>query len=164
MAVYIYGITTVKYADAASSNYAPGSLSDLPNTVKGTVTLDETEGSTTKFEVDQQYTPIRNIKTEEGELSSVMQFYDMTFATLAALKGGTGNVSGYVPATGYTTIEKFLEITTDAGYKFLMYNAAIQTRIMGGLSRDKMLSIELKATPQLTADNAGSWKIDKVWP
>ena len=65
---------------------------------------------------------------EEGELSAVMQFYDMTFETLAALKGGTGDASGYTPATGYVTVEKSLEITTDAGYKFLMYNAAIEAR------------------------------------
>lgn len=164
MSVYIYGITTVKYGDAASSNYMPTAtgLTTLPNTVKGSVTLDETEGTTTKFWVDQQYAPIRSVKTEEGELSAVMQFYDMTFATLAALKGGTGDASGYTPATGYVTVEKSLEITTDAGYKFLMYNAAIEARIVGGLSRDNMLAVEMKASPQLTADNAGSWKIEIV--
>ena len=163
MAVYLYGISTVKYGDAASSNYMPTGLSSLPNTVKGSVSLDETEGSTTKFFVDQQYSAIRSVKTEEGELSAIMQFYDMTFATLAIIKGGTGNVSGYTPATGYVTVNKSLEITTDSGHKFLMYNAEIQARIIGGGSRDKMFAVEMKATPQLTADNAGSWKIEKVW-
>ena len=104
MAVYIYGITTVKYGDAAKTNEMPTGLTTLPNTVKGSVTLDETEGTTTKFWVDQQYAPIRSVKTEEGELSAVMQFYDMSFATLAALKGGTGDASGYTPATGYVTM------------------------------------------------------------
>ncbi len=162
MAVYLYGIKEVKYGDAASSNYMP-SLTPLPNTVKGSVTLDETEGSTTKFFVDQQYTPVRSVKTEEGEISAVMQFYDMTFSTLAAIKGGTGNVSGYTPATGYVTVSKALEITTDSGHKFLMYNAEIQARIVGGGGRDRMFAVEMKATPQLTADNAGSWKIEHVW-
>lgn len=163
MAVYVYTVTTVKYADAASSNYSPGSLNTLPNTVRGSVSIDETEGSTTKFWVDQQYSPVRSVKTEEGELSAVMQFYDMTFATLAALKGGTGNVSGYTPATGYTSVNKYLEINTDSGHKFIMYNAEIQTRVLGGGGRDRMFAVEVKATPQLTTDNAGSWKIEKVW-
>jgi len=162
MAIYVYGVESVKYADAASSNYSP-SASDLPNTVRGSVTIDETEGATTKFWVDQQYTPVRSVKTEEGELSAVMQFYDMTFATLAAIKGGTGNVSGYTPATGYTTVNKYIEINTDSGHKFIMYNAEVQTRIIGGGSRDRMFAVEMKATPQLTADNAGSWKIETVW-
>lgn len=163
MAVYLYGIASVEYADAASSNYTPAAVTGLPNTVRGSVTLDETEGATTKFWVDQQYAPVRSVKTEEGEISAVMQFYDMTFATLAAIKGGTGDVSGYTPATGYVTVNKYLEITTDSGHKFIMYNAEVQTRIVGGGGRDRMFAVEMRATPQLTADNAGSWKIETDW-
>lgn len=162
MAVYLYSVTKVEYGDAASSNYMP-SLTQLPNTVRGSVSIDETEGSTTKFWVDQQYTPVRSVKTEEGEISAVMQFYDMTFATLAALKGGTGNVSGYTPATGYSSVNKSLKITLDSGHTLSMYNAEVQTRIIGGGGRDRMFAVEMKATPQLTDDNAGSWKIEKVW-
>lgn len=161
MAIYLFGITSVKYGDASSSNFMPASAAmiALPNTVKGSVSIEETEGSTTKFFVDQQFSPVRQVKTEEGELSAVMQFYDMTFATLAAIKGGTGNVSGYTPATGYITVDKALEITMDSGHKLLMYNASLTSRITGGGARDKMFVVEMKASPQLTADNAGSWKI-----
>lgn len=161
MAIYLFGITSVKYGDAASSNYSPASasLTALPNTVKGSVSIEETEGSKTKFFVDQQFSPIRQVKTEEGELSATMQFYDMTFATLAAIKGGTGNVSGYTPATGYVTVDKYLEILMDSGHKLIMYNGSLVTRITGGGGRDKMFAIEMSATPQLTSDKAGSWKI-----
>lgn len=157
----LFGITSVKYANAASSNYSPGSLTSLPNTVKGSVSIDETEGSTTKFFVDQQYSPIREVKTEEGILSAVMQFYDMSYANIAALKGGTGDASGYTPASGYTTVDKYLEILMDSGHKLLIYNASCVARITGGGARDKMFALELKATPQLTTDNAGTWKISK---
>jgi len=89
-----------------------------------------------------------------------MQFYDMTFANLAAMKGGTGNASGYTPASGYTTVDKYLEIALDSEpYKLIMYNASCVARILGGGGRDKMFAWELKANPQLTTDNAGSWKI-----
>ena len=162
MAIYLFGITSVKYGDASSSNFMPASaaMTALPNTVKGSVSIEETEGSTTKFFVDQQYAPVRQVKTEEGELSAVMQFYDMTFATLAAIKGGTGSATGgYTPATGYVTVDKCLEITMDSGHKLLMYNASLVSRITGGGARDKMFAVEMKAIPQLTADNAGSWKI-----
>jgi len=163
----LFGLASVKYGTAASSNYMPASaaMTTLPNTVKGSVSIEETEGSVTKFFVDQQFAPVKVLKTEEGELSLTMQFYDMSFANLAALKGGTGNASGYIPATGYTTIEKAMEVNLDSGHQILMYNASIITRVTGGGGRDKMFAIETKITPQLTTDNAGSWKINKtLWP
>ena len=162
MAVYLFGITSVKYGTAATTNTMPTALTTLPDTVKGSVSIDETEGSLTNFYVDQKFSPVRQVKTEEGQLSATMQFYDMTFANVAALKGGTGNASGYSPATGYVTVDKALEITMDSGHKLLMYNASCVSRITGGGGRDKMFALELKATPQLTADNAGSWKIEPV--
>jgi hypothetical protein len=159
MAIYLYGITSVKYGTAATTNSMPTSLTTLPDTVKGSVSIDETEGSITNFYVDQKFSPVRHVKTEEGQLSATMQFYDLTFANIAALKGGSGDASGYSPATGYVTVDKALEITMDSGHKLLMYNASCTARITGGGGRDKMFALELKATPQLTADNAGSWKL-----
>jgi hypothetical protein len=163
MAEYLFGITSVKYGDAATTNTMPSSLTTLPNTVKGSVSIDETEGSTTDFMVDQQFSPVRQVKTEEGVISATMQFYDMSFANVAALKGGSGDASGFTPATGYTTVNKALEITMDSGHKLLMYNASLVTRIVGGGGRDKMFALEVKATPQLTTDSAGSWKLEKVF-
>jgi hypothetical protein len=164
MATYIYTVNTVKYGTPTGSNTMPasGSMTTLPNTVKGTVTLEETEGATTKFYVDQQFSPVNEVKTEEGELSSTMQFYDLDFATLAVLKGGVGNASGYTPATGYTQVKKALEIATTSGHKFEFFNASLISRITGGLARDKMLALEVKATPLMTADNAGTWDVKPV--
>ena len=159
MAQYVYGIKQVSYGTAATTNSMPTALTALPNTVKGSVTIDETEGTTTKFYVDQVFQPVKSVKTEEGELSAVMQFYDMTFTHIAALRGGTGDASSYTPATGYVTVEKAIKMTLDSGHTLDMYNASCITRIVGGGGRDKMFAIELKVTPQLTADNAGSWKL-----
>lgn len=163
MAEYLFGITSVKYGVAADTNSMPTSLTPLPNTVKGSVSIDETEGSVTQFFVDQQYSPVREVKTEEGVISAVMQFYDNTFTHIAALKGGTADASGYTPATGYTTVNKALEIIMDSGHKLLMYNASITARLVGGGGRDRMFALEMKATPQLTSDSAGSWKLEKVF-
>ena len=159
MAIYVYGIQAVSYGTAATTNSMPSSMTTLPNTVKGSVIIDETEGSTTEFFVDQQFAPVKSVKTEEGKLTATMQFYDMTFANIAALKGGTADASGYTPATGYVTVEKAIKMTLDSGHTLDMYNASLITRIVGGGGRDKMFALECKATPQLTADNAGSWKL-----
>lgn len=160
MAIYLFGISSVKYGVAATTNTMPSSLTSLPDTVKGSVSIEESEGSTTKFFVDQKFSPVRQVKTEEGQLTATMQFYDMTYATMAVLKGGTGNASGYSPASGYTDVNLALQITLDSGQKLDMYNANLMTRITGGGGRDKMFAIEVKVTPQLTSDNAGSWKIN----
>jgi len=158
---YIFSVKTVKYGTPTGTNTMPatGDMTTLPDTVRGSVTISETEGTLTKFYVDQKAEPVKVIKTEEGELTAVMQFYDLTYATIAALKGGTGDASGYTPAIGYTLIEKAIEIETDSGHKFDMYNAQISARIMDGGSRDKLFSMEVTINPQMSADSAGSWKV-----
>jgi hypothetical protein len=161
MAVYLFGVTSVKFGTAATGSNMPSgvALTTLPNTVKGTVSLEETAGTTAKFYVDQQASPIKVIQTEIGEVTAKMQFYDLTFATVAALKGGTGNASGYTPATGFSSINLALEILTDSGHKFQFYNAMIEAHLTGGGGRDKMFALEMNAIPQMTLDNTGSWKI-----
>jgi hypothetical protein len=159
MSTYIYSVKTVKYGTPTGTNTMPESLVTLPDTVKGTVAIDESEGSTTQFFVDQKKNPIKSAKIEEGQTTVTMQFYDMDTTHLAAFKGGTrvtgGGADKFVPSTGYTTVEKALQIEFDSGHKFNMFNAACVARLMGGGGRDKMLSWELKATVQVTADLAG---------
>lgn len=167
MAIYLYGISSVKYGTAATGlGCFPSGvlLTTAPGTVKGSVTLEETEGTISDFYTDQQVSPVVSIKTEEGKLSAKFQCYDMTFATLAAFKGGTGNVSGYDPATGYTTINLALELNADTGEKFHIHNALCSTRIIGGLSRDKVIAFEVNAIPQMTTDNSVAWRIYKYGP
>ena len=167
MAVYLYGISSVQYGTSATGigNFPSGVLlTTAPDTVKGSVTIEETEGSTTDFFVDQKFSPVRSLKTDEGSLTATFQFYDMTFATLAAFKGGTGNVSGYTHATGYTTVDRAIALNLDSGQKLLLYNASCITRIVGGGGRDKMFALEVKATPQLTTDNSVDWKIYQYGP
>jgi hypothetical protein len=166
MSRYIYSVKSVKYGTITGTNTIPASLTQLPDTVKGSVNIDETEGSSTKFYVDQKKDPIKNVKTEEGELTATMQFYDFTYTALAAFKGGTAPTGGgtgsfaFVPATGYTDVNKALVIELDSGEKLNIFNGNCFARITGGGGRDKMLSWELKVVPQMTADLAGSWDIE----
>jgi hypothetical protein len=102
MANYVYKIASVKHGTPTGSNTMPasGSLTTMPYTVKGSVTLSESDSETAEFEVDQLTDPIMVVATKSGRLTSEMKFYDVDYALLAALKGGTGNASGYAPATG----------------------------------------------------------------
>jgi hypothetical protein len=166
MSRYLYSVKSVKYGTVTGTNTIPVSLTQLPDTVKGSVTIDETEGSSVEFKVDQKKNPIKVVKVEEGQLTTVMQFYDFTYNALAAFKGGTSATGGgtgsfaFIPATGYTDVNKALVMELDSGEKLNIYNGNCFARITGGGGRDKMLSWELKVTPQMTADLAGSWDIE----
>lgn len=159
MAVYIYSVTKIEYG-TPTGGATLGSLTQLPDTVKGSITIEETEGSSTKFFVDQKKEPIKVVKTEEGEMAVTAQFYDMTGTFLAAFKGGSSaSGAGFTPSTGYTTVEKGIKITFDSGQVLEMYNAACLARYTGGGGRDKMLAWELKMIPQVTLDGLGSYKV-----
>lgn len=155
---FIFSIKTAKYGVAAVTGSMPSSLTDLGNTVKGSVTIDESAGTEAKFWEDQSPVPVRVVKTDEGELSATMQFYDIAYATLQDLKGGTGNASGWSPTAAFTQVSKAFEITTDSGHKLEIYNGSVIARITGGGGRDKMFSMEVKVTPQITADGISSYK------
>ena len=162
MAVYVFGVTSVKYGAAATGAVMPSgaALTALPNTVKGSVTIEEDPAAVAEFYVDQQSAPVRVVQTELGKVNAKFQFYDMTFANLAAIKGGVGNATGYAPATGFQLINLALEILTDSGHKIQFYNAYIEAHITSGGSRDKMFAVEMNAIPLMTADLAGSWRIN----
>lgn len=162
MADYIYAVSSMKYGTPTGLATMPGALTTLPDTVKGSITVEETEGTLTRFEVDQKKDPIRVIKSTEGEFTLTAQFYDMTFTTLADFKGGsatTGTGATFTAATDYTTVDKALEINFVSGHKMEIYNGSCVARMTGGGGRDKMISWELKVTPMVTANLAGVYKI-----
>ena len=165
---YIYSIKTIKYGAPTGTGTMPasGDLTDLGNTVRGSVTIDETEGTTTPQYVDQKKDPILNLSTGGDELSVVAQFPDISYANLAALKGGTSSTAGgfntFTPAIGFTSVQKALEVELDSGHKVNIFNAQIFARITGAGGRDKMMAMALKATPLLTADGLSNWEIKKA--
>ena len=175
MAQYVYSVASMRYGTPTGSNTMPasGTMTALPDTVKGSITIDETEGSVLRFYVDQKKEPVRSIKAEEGEFTLTAQFYDMTFAHLAAFKGGTAPTgthgtttpNKFVPSVGYTTVDKALRIVFDSGHVLNLFNASCTSRMTGGGGRDKMLAMEIKAVPQVSADLAGSYELtDELVP
>lgn len=161
MANYIFSVKSIKYGTPTGSNTMPvsGNLTLLPNTVKDSVTIEMSDSVVQEFFVDQRAEPIKTVITEMPKLTAVAQFYDMDYVTIAAMLGGTGNASGWVPAVGFTQVEKAIEIELDSGHKIDMYNAHIDGKVLGGGGRSSMFAFELKMNPQMTTDLAGSYKI-----
>jgi len=161
---HIYSVKSVKYGTPTGTGTVPasGDLTALPNTEKGSVVIEEVESTSTPFYEDQSPYPIEDIEQELGGFSLVARFNDIQFATLAVFKGGTGNVSGFEPATGWLTVKKALVIETDSGHTFDFRNATCKARITNLGGRDKIASWELKAMPLVCADGSAPYKINKL--
>lgn len=161
MANYIFSVKSVKYGTPTGTNTMPasGAMTDLPNTVRDSVTIEESDATIQKFYVDQKAEPVKSVITEMGEIMATMQFYDMDYATLAAMKGGTGNASGWTPAVGFAQVEKAISIELDSGHFIDIYNGHLDGKIVGGGGRSSMFAFELKINPQVTTDLTGTYKI-----
>lgn len=162
----VFAVQAIKYGTPTGAATMPssGAMVTLPDTVRGTITIEEAEGILTPFLVDQKRDPIKNIKTEEGQLLITAQFYDLTVGLLAALKGGaavTGATTSYSPSTGYANVEKAVEIAFESGHKLNIYNGSVRARLTGKGDRASMMMWEIKVAPQITADLAGSWILTK---
>lgn len=161
---HIYSVKSIKYGTPTGIGTVPasGDLTALPNTEKGSVVIEESEGTSTQFYEDQSPYPIEDIEQELGSFSLVANFNDIQFATIAVFNGGTGTASGYEPATGWQTTKKALVIETDSGHTFDFRNAKCKVRITNLGGRDKLAAMELKATPLICADGSAPYKINKL--
>jgi hypothetical protein len=161
MANYVYKILNVKHGIPSGSNTMPasGSLTLMPNTVKGSVKLSESAGTTVQFEVDQLSDPIMVVADKSGQLTAEMKFYDVDYTLLAVLKGGTGNASGYAPATGPVNILKAIQVDTVSGHRFSFYNGFIEATLGGVGSSADLFTVDVKVTALAATDGAGSWKV-----
>lgn len=162
----IYAVSGMKYGTPTGTTTMPsaGALVSLPQTVKGTIAIEEGEDTIQRFFTDQSPDPIKTLKTEKGIMTITAQFYDLTVGFLQALKGGTavtGASQKYTPATTLTEVNKAFEITFESGHKLNVYNGSVSARLTGKGSRDAMMAWELKITPLVTADSGAPYDISK---
>lgn len=161
---YVFSVKSVKYGTPTGTATMPGTLTALPDTVKGSVAVSETDPTVQKFFVDQKQAPVRVVDAGAGELSFVMQFYDLTYATLVIIKGGTVNTgpTKWMHGATFTSINLAIQVETDSGHYFNFYNAFVMSKITGNGSRDGMFAVEMTVQPQLTTDLAGDYEIADV--
>lgn len=162
---YIYAVSGIKYGTPTGLATMPTALVTLPDTVKGSISIEETEGTITKFFVDQKKDPVRAIKTDEGEVTVVAQFYDLNPIHLANLKGGvavTGATESFTPSADYTNVEKAIEISFSSGHKMTIFNGAIVARMVGEGGRDAMVRWEVKVVPQISANGGAAYSLTTV--
>lgn len=158
MAVRIYSVKNTRYGTPTGTNTMPA-LTTLPNNVKNTISLDEGDPTFTSIYEEQAVAPIRRIQTAAGDISFRCQYHDLTYATVAALKGGSavGAATGYQAPTDFADINLAFQVEFDSGHYFNYYNAAIAAKIVGSGARDGFIALDLTVMPQLSADGLGIW-------
>lgn len=171
MSKYVFSLKSTKYGTPTGDNTMPdsGSLTALPDTVRGSVSVTESDPTLQRFFVDQKKGAIRVVQSEAGELEFTLQFYDMDYDILAAIKGGASvaavpstSAAKWTNGTTFDNIVKALQLETDSGQYFNFYNALLIATITGSGSRDGMFAVQMRIIPQLAADGSGDYEIEDV--
>lgn len=170
--------TTTTYSDttadaslgvsAPTANTTTG-LIELGENVKGQIKLSESDPSITKIRTEQGNTPRRIVAAEPGEVDITLQYHDMSYDVLAALKGGTSvaavagvSAAAWKPGLTFETHSLAFQVETESGQYYNFYNALIVATVGGAGTRDGFFYVQVKVYPQMTADKAGDWEIRDI--
>lgn len=166
---YVLGLKSVKFGIPTGDSSMPTEMEPFAKTVRGTMTISESEPTVQDFYVEEQDAPVEQSITESSKLEVTWKAYDMSAATLEKVKGGTAVEDNGVDtpesytAPAKTILKKLaLEIETNTGSKYLIPKANVIARIDGTIGREDMLQVEVTATALDPGDGKGPWTIE--WP
>lgn len=162
MANYLFGLKSVKFGTPESDGTMPASLTVFAQTVRGSMTLSETEAAVQDFNVEEQDSPVEQAITESSKLEATWRAYDLSPAVIAKVKGGTAGTSPdkWSAPTKSVLLKLALEIETDNGTKIQIPYANVQARFDGTIGREDMLQLEVKATALSPGANIAPFAIE----
>ena len=169
---YAYGIKTVKFGTPTETASMPTGLTSWAQTVAGSLTLSEDEATTKEFKVEETTTPVKDIVTDAGALTAQWRAYDLTPDYLTVVKGGTSGNTGatgsymltFEGPTSVTDQELALEITTTNNIVFSIYKASVIARFDGGVGRENLLEVEVRAKALDPGDGGSPYMIKLPYP
>lgn len=163
MAKFAFGLKSVKFGDPTGTVAMPETLTDFAKTVKGSMTLEESEATEEKFYVEEQSAPVESVITEDSELEATWECYDIAPEILAIVKGGTTTTSAtektWSAPSSAVRIKKAIQLTTESGAKITIPNATITARITGKVGKEELLKLSVKATPLDPGDGGSPFQI-----
>jgi hypothetical protein len=163
MAQFAFGLKSVKFGTPTGTSTMPVTVTDFAKTVKGSMTLSESEATVQDFFVEEQVAPVESIITEDSKMDIVWKCYDISAAIVSQVKGGTvvdgTTETTWKAPTGSVNIKLAIELTTESGVKILIPNASIIGRFDGTLGKADMLQMEVKATPLDPGDGGAAYHI-----
>ncbi len=165
MAKYSIGLKSVKFGTPTGGATMPETMEAFATTVKGSMTLSESEPSIQDFNVEEQDSPIEQAITESSKLEAKWKAYDLSPNILQKVKGGNVSSEAGVSETWEapsksSLIKLALEIESDTGAKYRVPNANVIARIDGSVGRDDMLQLDLSATALDPGDGGAPFSIE----
>jgi hypothetical protein len=169
---YAYGIKSVKFGTPTETASMPTGLSNWAQTVAGSLTISEDEATTKDFNVEETTTPVKSIVTDAGAMTAQWRAYDLTPDYLTTVKGGVSGNTGatgtyaltYDGPTSVTDQELALEITTTNDIVFSIYKASVVARFDGGVGRENLLEVEVRAKALDPGDGGSPYRIKLPHP
>ena len=163
MAKYALGLKSVKFGTPTGTATMPAVLEAFAQTVKGSMTISETEASVNDFTVEEQDAPVEQIITDNSKWEAVWKCYNISSEILTKVKGGesvTGASETTWKAPASSSILKLaMEIETTSGAKFQVPRASVVARFDGTVGKDDMLQLEVKATALDPGDGGSSYMV-----
>jgi|LSQX01.2.fsa_nt_gb hypothetical protein len=172
---YAYGIKKVKFGKPTGSDTMPtgaNAPTAWAQTVAGSLVLSEDEATTKDFNVEEVSTPVKTIVTSVGALTATWRSYDITPSLLSIVKGGVATSTG--SGTGKRAVFKgpktvkaldmALEIITDNDIVFKVYKAAVLARFDGGVGKENLLEVEVRAVAQDPGNGGHPYEYDTPDP
>ena len=167
---YVYGIKKIKFGKPTGTASMPtgaNTATAWAQTVAGSLVLSEDEATTKDFNVEEVSTPVKTIVTSVGALTATWRSYNITPALLTVVKGGTATSTGsgtgkkavfYGPET-VKALDLALEIITDNDVVINVYKAAVLARFDGGVGKENLLELEVRAVAQDPGDGGVPYAI-----
>jgi hypothetical protein len=150
MAKYGYKVDSIETGTPSTDGTMPTTMTALPDTVDGTVVIEETTPQTKGFKRSKDKAPFMIVVTEDGNLPIKFSIYDISPSVLAILKGGTATAeTAWKPSVGTSQlIETALRLKTEGGKLTVnIPKASVTALIKGSLKSDELLTLECTATP-----------------
>jgi len=163
MAKYVFGLKSVKFGTPTGTAAMPAALDmeEFAQTVRGSMTLSETEPTVQDFNVEEQDAPVEQAITESSKLELTWRAYDLSPAIIEIVKGGDGSTlaTTWTAPAKTTMIKLAIEIETDGGSTIAIPNANIVARLDGVIGREDMLQLEVKGTALDPGDGGSPFSV-----
>jgi hypothetical protein len=157
---YSIGLKWVKFGTPTGTEAMPATMTPFAKTVKGSMTIDESEPNIKNFEVEEVDAPVAQSITESGKIKVTWRAFNLDPAIIAAVKGGVSTSSKFSAPKKSVIIEKALEIKSDDNVVFAIPKASIVARVTGQIGGDDMLQLEVIATAIDPGDGGSPWYIE----
>jgi hypothetical protein len=159
MAKYVLGLKSVKFGTPTDESAMPTSMEAFAQTVRGSMTVSETEPTIQDFNVEEQDAPVEQAITESSKLEVTWRAYDLSPAILEKVKGGDSDSSSWEAPAKAVMIKLALEIETDNGTKIQVPKANVIARFDGTVGREDMLQLEVTATALDPGDGGSPFSV-----